>query len=515
MQGFLGLFDPEEGTVTKMRQSYKDAGLVMEDFNIGGSLDELVATSSLMSSTQKSFESGELALADVTGFVQNIEKVAEISAQAASTGTPLDADFQKNLIKNAENASEIGNVDFTDPSARVLLELKAEFPALAAAIDQNKEQAQRISKLVNMVSPVGGQLDSAYMTLLLEDLAYFESIAPTLIANPQLPAQLFVELKKLTLAPAELTKVLADIQVGPQAAPPGSPPSQVAQLSLQNEASMLNLLNDQSFTNGVLDPTLLVASEQVLASVFFTETSSAFTALSNLDRTQNSTGSSASADLQELTLGARDISFSSGQYLLSSSSPSDFLIASTNKMILTGNLVFNSSSPESELILLSAAAIDLSGANSITFGGYSLGMGSFDSLQVKNVDLKSDNEISLRSLDNVVINNVAMETSGKGADFIHLLAANELQVNNLRFSDSVKQIAMEAMTINLSNVNFPSSSSVKLNSLYGGMDGKYPNFNSVLHGRVNFVEQVRYGTNLIMDRTSFDTHGGKITIGSK
>jgi hypothetical protein len=278
---------------------------------------------------------------------------------------------------------------------------------------------------------------------------------------------------------------------------------------------MLNLLNDQSFTNGVLDPTLLVASDQVLASVFFTETSSAYTALSKLDRTQNSTGSSASADLQELILGARDISFSSGQYLLSSSSPSDFLIASTNKMILTGNLVFNSSSPESELILLSAAAIDLSGANSITFGGYSLGMGSFDSLQVKNVDLKSDNEISLRSLDNVVINNVAMETSGKGADFIHLLAANELQVNNLRFSDSVKQIAMEAMTINLSNVNFPSSSSVKLNSLYGGMDGKYPNFNSVLHGRVNFVEQVRYGTNLIMDRTSFDTHGGKITIGSK
>ena len=114
---------------------------------------------------------------------QNIEKVAEISAQAASTGTPLDADFQKNLIKNAKNASEIGNVDFKDPSARVLVELKAEFPALAAAIDQNKDQAQRILELVNKVSPVGGQLDSAYMTLLLDDLAYFESIAPTLIAK--------------------------------------------------------------------------------------------------------------------------------------------------------------------------------------------------------------------------------------------------------------------------------------------------------------------------------------------
>ena len=57
----------------------------------------------------------------------------------------------------------------------------------------------------------------------------------------------------------------------------------------------------------------------------------------------------------------------------------------------------------------------------------------------------------LRSLDNVVINNSKMETSGKGADFVHLLAANELQVNNLRFSESVKWIAMEAMTIDLSN----------------------------------------------------------------
>ena len=106
-----------------------------------------------------------------------------------------------------------------------------------------------------------------------------------------------------------------------------------------------------------------------------------------------------------------------------------------------------------------------------------------------------------------------METSGKGADFVHLLAANELQVNNLRFSESVKRIAMEAMTINLSNVNFPSASTVNLNSLHGGIDGKYPHFNSIKPGRVNFIEQIRYGSHLIMDRAAFDAHGGNITIG--
>ena len=35
----------------------------------------------------------------------------------------------------------------------------------------------------------------------------------------------------------------------------------------------------------------------------------------------------------------------------------------------------------------------------------------------------------------------------------------------------VKQITMEAMTINLSNINFPSGSSVNLNSLYGAIIG--------------------------------------------
>jgi hypothetical protein len=198
---------------------------------------------------------------------------------------------------------------------------------------------------------------------------------------------------------------------------------------------------------------------------------------------------------------------------LQSADPVNFFIAAEDKLTLIGDLVFNPSSTDSDLILLSAGLVDLSEASSILFAGDELGIGSFDSLEIKQVDLYAENQISLRSLDNIVINNSKMETSGKGADFVHLLAANELQVNNLRFSESVKRIAMEAMTINLSNVNFPSASTVNLNSLYGGIDGKYPHFNSIQHGRVNFIEQIRYGNNLIMDRAAFDAHGGNITIG--
>jgi hypothetical protein len=540
MQGFLGLFDLEEGTVTKMRKSYKDAGLVMEDFTISGSLEELVATSSLMETTQKSFESGDIALSDVSGFVENIEKVAEISAKASAAGAPLDASFQKNLIKNAESADDIGKVDFSDPKALLIVDLKAEFPDHSDKIDQYKEKAQEILDLVAAFSPgdsikggdifsnakvleiyldpanqlMGEQLADGYIDLLVGDPTYFESLIPILRENPQLPSQLFVELKNLNLSPSELEKVLSDIHVGPQATPPGSPPNQVAQLTLQGESGMLSLLDDHSISGGVLDPQLFVASEQVLASVFFSEANDAYDALSALDSQAGSGGSSDHHDDgNEMVFGGRQISVSAGNYALNSAGPVDFLIASTDKLTLMGNVVFNAS-PASDLILLSAGAVDLSGLSSITFTGEELGIGSFDSLEVKNVDMKSEDEIHLRSLDNIVINNVNMVTSGKGADFIHLIAANELQVNNLYFSETVKRIAMEAMTINLSHVNFPLNSMVNLKSLYGGVDGKYPNFNTIMYGRVNFIEQIKYGNQLIMNRTAFDAHGGNITIGA-
>jgi hypothetical protein len=364
---------------------------------------------------------------------------------------------------------------------------------------------------------MGEQFGAGYVDLLVDDPNYFESLIPILRQNPQLPSQLFAELKNLNLSGAELTKVLSDIQSGPQATPPGTPPSQVAQLSLQGEASMLGLLDDHTISGGVLDPQLFVASEQVLASVFFSEANDAYNALSALDQDGGSGTSSGHSNdniLNEMVLGGKKISISNGNYALNSASPVDFLIASTDKLTLLGNVVFNASSSNSDLILLSAGSIDLSGTSSITFTGEELGIGSFNSLDIQNVDLKSEDEISLRSLDNIVINNVKMETSGKGADFIHLIAANELQVKNLYFSDTVKQIAMEAMTINLSHVNFPLNSIVNLKSLYGGVDGKYPNFNTIMYGRVNFIEQIKYGNQLIMDRTSFDAHGGSITIGA-
>jgi hypothetical protein len=77
---------------------------------------------------------------------------------------------------------------------------------------------------------------------------------------------------------------------------------------------------------------------------------------------------------------------------------------------------------------------------------------------------------------------------------------------------------MEATTVRLSNVNFPASSMVRLNSLKGPIDGKYPNFGTAVPaaaqiGRVNFLKNVSSGGNALLNRQTFDQFGGNISIG--
>ena len=72
---------------------------------------------------------------------------------------------------------------------------------------------------------------------------------------------------------------------------------------------------------------------------------------------------------------------------------------------------------------------------------------------------------------------------------------------------------MDAMTINLRNLNFPAGSTINLNSSYGGVDGVYPNFGSSAVGRVNFIENVKYNSHLLNTRLAFDTYGSSINIG--
>jgi len=140
-------------------------------------------------------------------------------------------------------------------------------------------------------------------------------------------------------------------------------------------------------------------------------------------------------------------------------------------------------------------------------------------VQVKGLELESQGSIVVGSGKSL---NLAGAKFKLGASKQHLVmyAQNNLTVNSPKFEGFRQKadVYMEANTINLSNVDFPDGSKVKLVSKEGGTingttgSGIYPHFGSSEFGRVNFIKNVSYASNQINSTSTFDTYGGQIKI---
>ena len=458
-------------------------------------------------------------------FLGNLDKLDEFEELATDFGG--DPTKMATVFANPDKAEELKrlNDQFGDQADTFLnnLDKLDEFEELAtdfggdptkmATVFANPEKADELKRL-NDLHPGKEDLflgnldsldilegDSGYIDVLETDADFFKDVKDLDPAMQNLPPALLTELKQLGLSKEELGVVVADLLSGPSSTGPSST-APVSDPSPQ--AAGLSLLQDHTFT-GTIDTSFVMSMDQAFASAFFSDASDAYNALTALDQLGDSVTTS-----NRYVLGGRNLSFSSGNYQLAN----DLIIASTNKISLLGELVFGNLD-DKELIFASAVSLEIQSGTSIKYNATSLGLGSFDSVNIINVDLFAEGELSVRSLDSIVINNSDMRTANNGgADFIHLLAANELTIDNLRFSEQVRKIAMDAMTINLSNINFPSGSTVELKSQYGGIDGKYPNFGSKLYGRVNFIENIRYNSNLINSQPTFDQFGSSISVGT-
>ena len=288
---------------------------------------------------------------------------------------------------------------------------------------------------------------------------------------------LLSQLVELNLSRDELFQVLLDLDIGPDSEGPGEQPP--VGDGLEEDFAAVTLLESHEFT-GQIPSNLVLSEDKIRASTLFQETLDVFDALSTLGEYSENTPSSGSSatEIPMGIIGGVNLKISTGNYDLSDLGYLSLAFASSEALLIDGSLSLSSASAMDELLFISAGMIEIAEGSSIDFGGKSLGLGSFNSVNIVNVDLHAEEEISVRSLDSIVINNTDLVTRTKGADLIHLIAATELAVDNLRFSDQVRQITMEAMTINLSNLNFPGGSVVNLNSAYGGIDGMYPNFGS-------------------------------------
>jgi hypothetical protein len=135
-------------------------------------------------------------------------------------------------------------------------------------------------------------------------------------------------------------------------------------------------------------------------------------------------------------------------------------------------------------------------------------------MNLNGVELDVAREAVIRGMRDVSLVNTRI-----GADSMATVkAVRNLNVDGLSFSRGVSSILMEATTIRLSNLNFPASSMVRLNSLKGPIDGRYPNFGTAVPmadqiGRVNFLKNVSSGGNALLNRQTFDQFGRNISIG--
>tara|TARA_Y100001968_G_scaffold326917_1_gene370906 strand:- start:326 stop:1549 length:1224 start_codon:yes stop_codon:yes gene_type:complete len=356
-------------------------------------------------------------------------------------------------------------------------------------------------------------------------------------AEAKVQAELIKELQKLGLQEAELKIILEDIKTGAAnlQAPTTLPQDAPATTNLSTEFAGLSILEDRSLSGGTIDPASVTSKTTAFDNSFYVAVENIYLAVSSDYEEVTSSHQDNTTVYEESDtffddpandnfnmVAGRDVTLSSGVYELGNvygDGNELFVFSAHDNLNVSGSLEFKVSSgsvdrTKSMLGFLSAGSLTISSGTSIKFEGESIGMASAEKLEIINVSLEADTEISIDSLEDLVITNTELKTAGTGMDDIHLKAYNELAIDGLQFSSAVRQIHMEAMTINLRNIYFPAGSDVYLKSLYGPLDGKYPTFgaDNQQAGRVNFIHNVQYNQQLLNSRAAFDLHGGNIHI---
>jgi hypothetical protein len=138
----------------------------------------------------------------------------------------------------------------------------------------------------------------------------------------------------------------------------------------------------------------------------------------------------------------------------------------------------------------------------VTYEGSNLALGSggteADSMYLVNTNITTGGNLAAGTLGTLNITNATINVGNGGfnsdPDNVYLYANDLIQINNLDFSNSrLDDVYMEAITVNLNNVDFPAASQVHLRSKDGSLKfGTYSkpvvgavNLTNVTHGAIN------------------------------
>ena len=195
------------------------------------------------------------------------------------------------------------------------------------------------------------------------------------------------------------------------------------------------------------------------------------------------------------------------------------VIGAAKDLTITGDITFTNSNDVEDHALAIGAADDFylrseySSQNSadydnpdpvnIKYTGSNLGLGSEDTMRLVNVNIETGGNLAIGTLDELHIglsdshsSTFSVGTGGKNSDpdNVYLVANNLIQVNGLNFSGRLDDVYMEAITINLKDVAFPSTADVMLRSRDGTLH--FNTFNNRVIGGVNLTDVSHGGINL-------------------
>ena len=170
-------------------------------------------------------------------------------------------------------------------------------------------------------------------------------------------------------------------------------------------------------------------------------------------------------------------------YLTKANSSGDkkvFAIAAVKDLHIAGDVRFVNSNHSEDHALSLGAADDLTikAGSNIYNEGSNLGIGAYDKLELVNVDIDTGGNLAIGSLDELHIKSTNPNEESKlsstfsvgrysDSDNLYLYADKLIDIDGLRFAGNMREIYMEAITIDLKNVNFPSQSEVMLRSERG------------------------------------------------
>ena len=269
------------------------------------------------------------------------------------------------------------------------------------------------------------------------------------------------------------------------------------------------LLNDYAFSGAAGSGPSVQPASEVLCNPFYKEITSLF---QKLETDQLVAGMPDFVGGRNLVVPANTQGLS--PYLTGANGKTIALSTSEN-LTFDGDFEWGKKQEDSaRLVVMSGGTISLKKGMTLKSATSDLVLSSREDLLMDGVRVDVSNEASVRGMRDVTLNDVEI-----GADTMATIkAARNLNVDGLIFSRGVSNVLMEATTVRLSNVNFPASSMIKMNSLKGPIDGKYPNFGTAVPaaqqvGRVNFIQNVSSGGNLLNTRQAFDQYGKNISIG--